>query len=448
MLSQHPEHPDALHVLGLIMYQRGDLVQAEALIRRAIAQNDQVAAYHCHYGVVLRALARLKEALVACEQALRLKPEFAEAYSNRGMMQKDAGYIDAALRDLRRALELRPTEPRALAGYCCEQRVAPDHPAVDILEAALAKPWVREKDAQYYHFALGRLYADRQGPDAAFTHYQRARVLRARRHEQPWNAEQSRADCQALIQRITPAFLAARRDWGHPSTRPIFIVGMPRSGTSLTEQILASHSQVHGAGELAALSELAQRVQPQLTTLTATAAQALAEDYLAALHQANTTAARVSDKMPHNFEHLWLVALLFPNARVIHCERDPIATCWSIYRHNFAKGHGYADDLVTLGEHYRDYQSLMAHWQQVLPIEIHPLRYDALVNDPEPQIRALLAHCGLEFEPACLAPHQTKRAVKTASASQVNQPIYRHADDHWRAYERQLKPLIEVLRRP
>lgn len=222
---------------------------------------------------------------------------------------------------------------------------------------------------------------------------------------------------------------------------------MPRSGTTLIEQILASHPQVHGAGELDVLPRIARRAWPHINTLTAVDGHALAEDYLAALHEADPKAARVSDKMPHNFLYLWLIALLFPNARVVHCERDPIATCWSIYRTNLGGDHDYADDLVTLGEHYRDYQTLMAHWRQVLPIEIHSQRYEALVSEPEVQIRALLAYCGLDFDPACLSPHENKRRVKTASASQVSQPIYSHADDHWRAYAQFLQPLVEVLQR-
>jgi hypothetical protein len=220
----------------------------------------------------------------------------------------------------------------------------------------------------------------------------------------------------------------------------IFIVGMPRSGTSLAEQILASHSEIHGAGEMIAVADLnvspstPQRKFPRL-----------------AAKVTNTITARAGEEnfivetTPTNFLHLGKIALLFPEARVVHCRRDPMDTCLSIYQHPLSAAHAYAHDLETLGNYYREYELLMQHWDQVVPNPILDLQYESLVSDFEPTVRALVEFCGADFEEQCLRFHETRRQVKTPSASQVRQPIYQSSVGRWRRYERELEPLRSAL---
>lgn len=230
---------------------------------------------------------------------------------------------------------------------------------------------------------------------------------------------------------------------------------MPRSGTTLTEQILASHSQVAAGGELSMLlktsyqiRELSKTGEPYprgLLSIDTPALRKMAARYLAHLDSVSNTADRVTDKLPFNFMHLGVIALLFPNARIVHCRRQPIDNCLSCYFTSFARQIRFANRLDTLGRYYVDYDRLMRHWQAVLPIEIFELQYEDLVSDTEGQIRQLLDYCGLDWEDACLAFDKTERGVRTPSRWQVRQPIYQKSVARWRHYERQLEPLIGIL---
>ncbi|WP_323696758.1 tetratricopeptide repeat-containing sulfotransferase family protein [Thiorhodovibrio litoralis] len=439
---------------------RGAMLSALNRQRDALAAYDQALSLQprdrlslTNRILVLKRLGRLDDALSACDQALARFPEDAALHNTRGGLLKAQGQIDSACASYQRALACQPDSVEALINLAQEGRLPPEPAALATLQAALNQPHldvVRRKDL---HFALGHLHDRQQQPERAFAHYQAGHAARAEHLRHRYDVEQARARVQWLCQTFTAEFFTTRRDWGQPDARPIFILGMPRSGTTLTEQILASHPQIQPGGERPTLGRLAQRWSGQPRppghrhhpkALTSGEAQRLAARYRQAL-PATQPEQRATDKMPHNFEHLWLIALLFPQATVLHCQRDPMATCWSIYSHNFATGHAYADDLITLGAHYRDYQTLMAHWQQVLPIPIHSVRYEALVSDPEPQIRALLDHCGLAFHPDCLHPEHSTRAVKTASAAQVNQPIHTQAIERWRRYEGLLQGLVGVL---
>jgi hypothetical protein len=230
---------------------------------------------------------------------------------------------------------------------------------------------------------------------------------------------------------------------------------MPRSGTTLVEQIIASHPQVFGAGELchigAMVAGLPARLQTDttypecVTMLDERLARSLAEDYLEKLRALGDDAKRVSDKMPANFFNLGLIALMFPNARVIHCRRDPLDVCLSIYFQQFAYGHNYAYDLSDIAVYYRQYKRLMHHWHAVLPLEIHEVQYEKLIADQEAVSRRLIDYCGLPWDESCLEYYKNKRAVQTMSNWQVRQPIYTHSMQRWKHYEKHLDELKEVL---
>jgi hypothetical protein len=268
---------------------------------------------------------------------------------------------------------------------------------------------------------------------------------------------------------FSQSFVDRCRNHALVDSTPIFIVGMPRSGTSLVEQILASHPTVHGAGEVE-YSRIFEQVVEQHTGLPfplgidAVDPAVLAEscrDYIAKLRSHAGAMAKdgakdrakagvgtvqhVTDKLPHNFLRIGLYAAMMPHARIVLVERDPLDTCLSIYQHFFAAAHGYATDLAALGSYYRLYQDLIAHWENMFPGRLHRVRYEALVQDTENQVRALLAHCGLEFHPDCLAFHATRRSGSTPSDAQVRRPVYRDAVGRWKNYATHLRPLQEAL---
>ena len=258
-----------------------------------------------------------------------------------------------------------------------------------------------------------------------------------------------------MIAVFTPEFMATRPQLSHPSARPIFILGMPRSGTTLVEQILASHPDVYGAGELDDIGLLGRellkidkhgKIVPDcLADVTVEQCHQLAGRYLARLDEIAPGKVHVTDKMPQNFLWVGVITLLFPNAKIIHCRRDPLDTCFSCYANDFATGHAYAYDLATLGKYYNEYWRLMHHWQTVLGIPMLDVSYETLVADQETMTQALLDYCNLDWDDRCLQFYANPRAVATLSYNQVRKPIYSHSVGKWRNYQSNLAPLLESL---
>ena len=256
-----------------------------------------------------------------------------------------------------------------------------------------------------------------------------------------------------IAQGFDKAYLEQRKTTGVQEERPIFVVGMPRSGTTLVEQILASHPRVHGAGELMLLHQSILDAFPAaddndyhaaLSDATAEKFQTIANRYLDGLPDVD--ADRVTDKLPHNFLNIGMIRIMFPEAHVVHCRRDPRDTCFSIYKNLFGSiGHPYAYDLEELAHHHNGYAKLMQHWDKVLPGVVHTIDYEAIIDDQERTTRELLAACGLEWDPACLDFHKLSRPVATLSAQQVRQPLYRGSIGAWQNYEKMLKPLLDIL---
>jgi hypothetical protein len=250
--------------------------------------------------------------------------------------------------------------------------------------------------------------------------------------------------------------MAVRRELGDPSTVPAFIVGMPRSGTTLVEQTLASHQAIFGAGERSELSQAIERLNGErfgagpfpeaVWTMTGEKFRKMGAEYVAALHPLAPNAARITDKMPGNFLYLGLIRLILPNARIIHVRRDPVDTCLSCFSKLFKGEQAFSYDLAELGRYHRSYQRLMAHWRSVLPEDaMLEVEYEALVRDFDTQARRIVAHCGLQWDPACLEFYKTSRPVHTASMVQVRQPIYHSSVGRWRPDPALLQPLLEAL---
>ena len=485
ILDRFPEHWAALAGLGRVAMEAKDPPAAVGLLVRALSKRPRDPALLNSLGFALIAANRPREAMEKLERALKLRPAFPEALCNlaRALRQLgrgeealalyhrcDAvlpGFAAARLGRCRTLLELGRAEeavsalrsalredPRSAAAYTLLARAhkfRPEDPEPEAVERLLQDAGLRVSDRIQLTFAAAKMADDLGDYDRAMSRLKEANRMRTAVAAPDYY----RKKVDAIVRVFTKAFFAERAGWGHRSELPIFIVGMPRSGTTLTEQILASHPMVFGAGELETLThlaadlrkeagveerypELARRIGPDL-------AERFGARYVEEVAALAPEAARITDKMPHNYERLGLIALLLPNARVIHCRRDPRDTCVSCYMHQFQDQHAYNRDLRALGLYYRQYERLMAHWREVLPRPPLEIQYEALVADLEGHTRRILEHCGLPWDDRCLAFHETRRSVVTPSTWQVRQPLYSGSIGRWRRYERHLGPLLTAL---
>ena len=417
ILDADPKFADALHLKGLLAGDRQDFGQAAALIIRAMELQPGTAVFHHNLAGVYGVLGRFGEAEEHFRQAIRLKPDYPEAYFN-------------------------------LAGSV---RFTGGEPEFEAVGRLLARPDISQADRCFLHFSAAKMYDDIGDYDRAFEHCDAGNQARGAEAD-PARDQRHATDSIATF---TPARLALHEGRGHPSRVPVFIVGMPRSGTSLVEQILASHPQGFGAGELVDIRSIALALPGHaaegasypscIAAMGAQVFEGFAESYLARITARAPGARRIVDKNPLNFEHLGLIAMMFPGAAVVHCRRHPLDTCVSCYFQNFRQAQEYAFDMARLADFYGYSHRLMDHWRTVLPNPVLELRYEETVADPEGQTRLLLEHCGLDWDDACATPHRTDRPVPTASRWQARQPVYRTSVGRWRHYERHITVLRERL---
>ncbi len=397
---------------------------------------------------VLNSAGEYEEALQIYQQLLREDANRATTWTTVGHIQKTLGDSEASIEAYRRSIALAPHLGDAYWGLANLKTVKLSDAEVEALRAQLARPDLGADDRVAMLYTLGKALEQRRDSAAAFAAYAEGAALRARTYPHDANALTSFVeDC---IARHDAKFFADRGGQGDESPDPIFIIGLPRSGSTLVEQILASHSQVEGTMELPDLTNVARGFGANyLHGLQSADAGALRE---MGVHYLRTTKRRRTpgklffiDKMPNNWTHTALIQLALPNAKIIDARRNPMACGWSCFKQHFAQGQDFSYDLTDIGRYYTDYVRLMAHYDAVLPGRVHRVIHEDLVTDPEPHIRALLDHCGLPFEEQCLRPHETKRAVHTASAEQVRQPISAKGLDDWRAFEAYLGPLRAAL---
>ncbi len=326
---------------------------------------------------------------------------------------------------------------------------------LEAMRSQLAQASLGDEDRCFFEFALGKALED--VGEYALSMEQYLHANQRRRAQIAYEPTEMSELVQRSRQVLDADFFEQRRGFGNPACDPIFIVGLPRSGSTLLEQILASHSAVEGTMELPDLLAIARRLTgprgvSQLTyplalaQLSASACRALGDEYLerTRIHRKRGTPFFI-DKMPNNFAHVGLIQLALPNARIIDARRQPLACCFSVFKQHFARGQAFSYTLEELGRYYRDYIELMAHFDAVLPGRVHRVNYEELVADTEGEVRRLLRYCGLPFEQGCLRFYENDRAVRTASSEQVRQPIYREGIEHWRHYERWLGPLRDGL---
>ena len=460
--------------LGHSLVNVNDLVRAESCLRQAAALAPGDAEVRSTLARALVEQGKSDEALEEMRCSIELEPGSTDVRNDAGVVHRTVGDFDTACDHFRSALALDRGNAKAALNLAKTKRfTARDDEDAHLIRAAARHPASTTSAQRDLDLALGKLHDDLGEWEAAFAHYERA--------NRPFAATalQQADESLALMDRMRAVFdaewFAARPAATIPDPTPVFIVGMPRSGTTLVEQLLAAHPEVHGAGELSGILRLAAEaashagtdVDPLRTgvvainttprsgadsaypecvrALGAAEVAALGERYLEHLRTRSSEAARISDKLPGNFLHLGFIATILPGAKVIYCRRDPLDNAISVYFTDFMAEHQYSYDLRATGRLIRGMRALMTHWEAVLGTPMLTVDYEALVADPEPVVRAIVAHVDLAWNDACLRHHKVARAVNTASAWQVRQPVYKRSAGRARHYERFLAPLREEL---
>jgi len=434
---------------GELYLLSGRRSEAAAAFRAVATQSEGSILARIHEARALDAEGATGEAIAALRQITTDDPTNAQAHLFLGRIHAWSGESAEAAAHLEQAAMLAPEMIVAWYGMATNRRFTrSDHPLIGRMNASLARPNLAPFQRQIVHFALGKAHDDIGDYQTAIRHFDAANKLRARYGA--FNAAQlSRWVDRLIAETPQSSFNPAV---GVADATPILVMGMPRSGTTLVEQILSSHADVAAGGELPFWGERGAK-GAGLLGLSGDQLRAVADDYLAVLRAISPRAARVTDKMPFNFGLLGVIHRALPRATLVHCRRHPIDTCLSIYTTSFESNLDFAGDRRSLVAYYRLYERLMAHWREVLPPDrLVEVDYEALVADPEPHTRRLVAACGLPWDDACLAPHRNTRTVITASLWQARQPIYRSSVERWRRYEpwlgelRELAPQREKLR--
>lgn len=445
----------ARHGYAVVLFRRHELDAALAQIEKLLVAEPNNPSYLILKGNFLVRKGDHLPALELYERILKDYPRHAGAHMNYGHTLKTVGRLDDAIKAYRTSIELSPGTGEAYWSLANLKTFRFSDEDIEQMRAQVVPEGGDPEDQAHLAFALGKALEDRMEFDASFEFYHRGNTIRAQHHRH--NAKINVFNTARQIKTLNSDFFAARSGWGCPAPDPIFIVGLPRAGSTLLEQIFASHSQVEGTAELPDIIALsrklggrsrknpASRYPEILAELSQEKVTKLGESYLATTQVQRRGKPFFIDKMPNNFQHIGLIHLILPNAKIIDARRHPMAGCFSCYKQLFARGQSFTYDLTKLGRYYRDYVTLMDHWDAVLPGRVLRVQYEDLVSDTEAQIRRLLDYCGLEFEERCLRFYETERAIRTPSAEQVRQPVYTEGLEHWRNYEKHLGPLKEAL---
>jgi tetratricopeptide (TPR) repeat protein len=441
-----PNFTPARSNLALLLGRTGRPAEALPLLRELFAAEPEDLGHFNLKAATLGRLGDFEEAITLYEQVLERAPAQPRVWLSLGHMLKTVGRQAEGIAAYRRAIELRPQLGEAWWSLANLKTVRFTETDLADMQHQLARPDLTDDDRFHLHFALGKALHDGGESDEAFAHYETANALR--RQSLPYDPRSvSRAVDQAIAV-FTPE-LFGKAQGGCDARDPIFIVGMPRAGSTLVEQILASHSQVEGTSELPDLPAVARALPgypASVTTMGQAELRAAGEEYLRrASVQRRTARPLFIDKLPNNWLYVPLIALILPSATIIDARRHPLGCCFSNFRQHFARGQAFSYSLADMGRYYADYVRLMEHVDRVLPGRVHRVFYERMVDDTEAEVGALLQHAGLPFEQACLEFHRTERAVRTASSEQVRQPIYRQGTEEWRRYDAHLGPLRQSL---
>jgi predicted Zn-dependent protease len=506
-LAKKPKDPDALNLMADIARRSQRFDEAERLLSCCLGEAPESAGFRYNYAVILRRRGKLDEAMAQLDSLLAADPANPLYRKQKAGLLRQMGRHDEAARLLRELAEHHPRSAEVWLDYAhtlvmtadgdvcaaAYRKVLELAPAtteawsrladlktsrftkaeIAAMEELLSRPGLSTTDRAELHSALGKAYADKKLPAKAFENYAKGNALRrAGVAFEPERLTAYRLNCEMLF---TPEFHRARAGWGCRSKAPIFIVGMPRSGTTLVEQILASHSAIEGLGELTELDTVvADRLSREeggrassnfqiggwfefrsglvecfprvIERLGAADARALGEAYLAAVRRRRKTdRLHFADKALRNFGYVGLISLILPQSKIVDVRRHPLDCGWSIFRSHFPAGQPFSERLDDIGRHYANYVRLMAHFDRVLPGRVHRVFYERLVADPETELRRLFAYLELTFEDQCLRFHENRRAVGTLSSAQVREPLHAAGMGQWVPYEPWLGPLKSAL---
>ena len=452
VLDAQPGAAEVLSKLAAALAGQGKLDDAVASYLKARDINPDFPDVHNNLGKALRKMGRPEEAVDSYHQALAVKADYADAHYNLGLALQDLGKLEDAAASYRKALAIEPGLAEAHRLLAVARKFSAYDNDIKAMEDTYAMPGLEDEQRMHLAFGLGKSFEDLRQYEKAFGFFLTGNAIKRGTYD--FSMDSVEDYFGNLKKLFTKNIFTKHQRAGSSDETPLFVLGMVRSGTTLVEQILASHPKVHGAGEVDYLSKNVAsnfsktneaKFIDRINQASSSHFSAAGGEYISLLREHSHTAKFITDKTPH-FELIGMIKLMLPKAKVIHCCRDPRDTCLSIFKNYFTvDGHYYAYDLSDLGRYYNLYRDLMNHWQSVLPDFIYHIQYEDVVADQEKQSRALLAYCGLEWDDACLEFYKTDRPVQTASAVQVRRPIYKDSVQSWKRYENHLGPLLEVL---
>ena len=456
-LELSPSFRPAQHQLAVVLFRLAKAEDARVIVDRLLAEEPSNLGYLSLQAAILAHLGDTTDSIGIYERVLARVPGNPKIWLSLGHALKSAGRFEDSVAAYRKSIALEPRFGEAYWSLANLKTYRIPDEDIERMQVTRQDAALTDEDRLHFDFALGKALEDRRQYEASFHWYSQGASIRRRLHE--YRPEESTAYVKRCAALFTADFFAARAGGGCQAPDPIFIVGLPRSGSTLLEQILSSHSRVEGTMELANIPtyarELGERMvgvggpggYPEvLAAITSDERAALGERFLAETRvQRKSAAPFFIDKLPNNFLHVGLIQLILPRARIIDARRHPMACCFSNFKQHFARGQNFSYSLEDVGHFYRDYVHLMAHFDRVLPGRVHRVIYEQLVDNPEGEVRRLLEYCGLDFEDGCLRFYENDRAVRTASAEQVRQPIFRSGLDQWKHFEPWLEPLKTAL---
>ncbi|MBN8502244.1 MAG: sulfotransferase [Sphingomonadales bacterium] len=446
-LELSPAFTAARANLALVLYRQNRAADAIAELDRVLAEEPDNPGHANLKAAAFGRIGEFEGAIALYDQVLTQAPNQPRVWMSYGHMLKTVGRLDEGIAAYRQAIALMPSLGEAWWSLANLKTVRFGDADIAAMEAALASGDVAVEDRFHLDFALGKAFEDRGDADAAFVRYAAGNALR--RTVLDYDADEITGFVDRLIEICTPEFFAERAGQGCDAPDPVFVLGMPRAGSTLVEQILSSHSLIEGTSELPDIPALARRDARYPLNLPELSPEQLGrqgEEFLRRTRiQRKTDRPLFVDKLPNNWMHVPYIRLILPNARIVDARRHPLGCCFSNFKQHFAKGQAFSYSLDDMGRYYRDYVRLMAHLDRVQPGAVHRVSYERMVDDTEAEVRSLLAYCGVEFEPACLSFHKTERAVRTPSSEQVRQPIFRDGTEAWKPFSPYLDPLRAAL---
>ena len=454
LLAKAPNYNSARYDLILTLVDLHKHQRAREESERLMAAEPRNPGVRVTHAGILMALGDVNGSIERYQALLQQMPRDSELHQSLGHAYKTNGESAKAIESYRRAIEVRPDFGEAYWSLANLKTYRFTDAELERMRHYEAQPYLQQADRYHLCFALGKALEDRGAYAESFTYYERGNALK--KEGSLYRAAAQERAVNKQMELCTPEFFAERRGWGCPDASPIFVLGLPRAGSTLLEQILASHSAVEGTMELANIPRLVGSLGSGdkfgdthypgvLPQLTAEQCREFGEAYIRDTRVYRTGKPFFIDKMPNNFRNIALIQLILPNAKIIDARRDAMDCCFSNFKQLYANGHPFAYNLDDIGRYYRSYASLMDHWNQVLPGRVLCVRHEDVLADLEGSVRRILDYCGLPFEPACVEFHRTERRVHTASAEQVRRPINRDGVDQWRPYEPWLGPLKDAL---